>query len=114
MGRNWRERRFASRVCSQLLDLYREARQARPGLEGRDLYRHVVARYLTSTAATADRVLQAAEVSFAEWPVTRPLRFRDVVHFLAVDEFLASRKDSTGWTGGTVGRVVSARISADL
>jgi len=114
MGRTWRERQFASRVCRQLLGLYRETLQARPGLEGRDLYRHVVARYLTSTAATAERVLQAAEASFAEWPVSRPLRFRDVVHFLAVEEFLASQQDSTGWTRGTVGRVVSARITADL
>src|SRR2546430_12945188 len=43
---------------------------------------------------TLFRSLDEAEESYATWPILRALTFCDVVHFIAVSEFLASHGDA--------------------
>jgi|GEM_PF-1543056 len=83
----WRERRFAVRCCDELLRLYETAAASHPGLSGRELYRLVVTTHCGGDIATVQSVLQRAEESYALWPVSRELTFRDVVHYLAVSGY---------------------------
>ena len=62
---------------------------------------------------TADAILRIAEESFATWPVSRDLNFRDVVHYLAVSEFLASHPDSR-WVHTDMRRIVQSSIPHEL
>ena len=47
----------------------------------------VVAEHLGGDVAAAARVIEGAEASYAVWPVSRALTFRDVVHYLAVTSY---------------------------
>jgi hypothetical protein len=80
----WRERRFAAICCRRLLALLKRVAAAQPGLQGAALYRQVVAQHLGGDVTAAARVIDGAEASYAIWPVSRALTFRDVVHYLAV------------------------------
>jgi hypothetical protein len=62
---------------------------------------------------SAEALLERAEESFAAWPARRTLRFRDVVHLIAVSEFLASHGDSS-WIQTNMGREVASQIPANL
>jgi hypothetical protein len=106
----WRERRHTARVSRKLVEAYRRAAAAYPGLQRRALYLHIVIGYLGCAPSAADEVLESAEVSFAAWPVQRALRFQDVVHYLAVTEYTAT----TGWARGNLGRVVASMVPKDL
>jgi hypothetical protein len=80
----WRERRFAAECCRRLLGLCQRIAADHPELTGVALYLKVVAAHLGGDAAVARRVIEGAEESYASWPVERALKFRDVVHYLAV------------------------------
>jgi hypothetical protein len=84
-----------------------------PQLTGRALYRQIVAARNGGDFAAADTVLAAAEQSFATWPADRPLRFGDVVHFLAASELLASHGLGR-WIHADLKRIVAARIPRSL
>jgi hypothetical protein len=109
----WRERRFARRVSRELLKLYRVISASQPGLRGKDLYRRIVMARSRFDAESADTLINQAEESFAAWPVPRELKFCDVVHFIAVSEFLASHGNSP-WIHANVGRVVASQIPHNL
>jgi YHS domain-containing protein len=109
----WRERRFARRVSRELLNQYRIVSAAHPGLRGRDLYRKIVILRTHADPESADTLINQAEQSFAAWPVARELKFCDVVHFIAVSEFLASHGNSP-WIHANVGREVSSHIPHNL
>lgn len=109
----WREKRFATRMCSDLLRLHRIVLGRQPLLRGRALYREIVAAYNGGDFAHANAVLESAEQSFAIWPVERPLRFADVVHYLAASEFLATQPGGR-WIHANMKRIVAARIPHDL
>jgi hypothetical protein len=106
----WRERRYTARISRRLLEAYRHAAAAYPGLQRRALYLHIVIGYLGCAPSMADEVLESAEQSFAAWPVQRALRFQDVVHYLAVTEYTAT----TGWTQENLGRVVASVVPRHL
>jgi hypothetical protein len=111
----WQERRYAAKTSLELLKLYRKVAAGRPGLRREDLYRRVVlARLGGATEASADAILDRATESFATWPAERPLTFRDVVHYLAVSEYLASHNDAAAWTQENMGRVVAKLVPDDL
>jgi transposase-like protein len=111
----WQERQHAARTSRELLQLYRKVAAERPGLRREDLYRQVVlARLGGGTRASADEILDRATESFATWPAERPLTFRDVVHYFAVSEYLASSKDVADWTQENMGNVVARLIPEDL
>jgi YHS domain-containing protein len=109
----WRERRFARSISRELLKLYRIVSAAQPELRGRDLYRRIIIARSRADPAAADALIDQAEESFASWPVARPLKFHDIVHFLVVSEYLASHGNSP-WIHSNVGREVSSEIPQDL
>jgi len=109
----WRQSRHAATVSRELLKLHRFVAQRHPDLKGRPLYRHIVMVRTSADMETADSMLARAEESFASWPAQRDLKFADVVHYLAIEEFLAAHRNSH-WTQVDMGHVVAARIPRQL
>jgi len=91
----WR-RRFAWHASYELLDLYKRIHREEPQLTGRTLYERVVIRRSGLDTKAATGVLMRAEQSFCDWPSGRDLRFRDVVQYVVVDEFLRSHVATLG------------------
>jgi YHS domain-containing protein len=108
-----REKREAYRLSDDLLQLHRDMSAMNPGLRGRELYREVVLAYTGVSSQQANAFLDQAEESFASWPVSRPLNFADVVHYLVVSDLLAVSATSP-WLRASVGRIVSKRIPSNL
>jgi hypothetical protein len=108
----WRERRFAATCAREMVRLHRELSIRFPELKGLGLYHRVVAAR-TGNATAADAVLERAEQSFAIWPVERALTFRDVVHYLAVSEFIATHSHAR-WVYADMKRIVDAQIPSHL
>ena len=104
------ETRFARRYSRELLALYRQVLTAQPALAGKALYAAVVTARLGGDAAQVDAVLRRAEQSFCEWPTEHPLRFKDVVSYLAVTEYLRDHQASPG-TQTNMLNVVSRAIA---
>jgi hypothetical protein len=109
----WRQSRHAKAVSHELLKLHRSVAERHPNLRGPTLYRQIVMVRSRADMATADRLLKRAEESFAAWPTQRDLRFADVVHYLAIEEFLAAHPE-TNWTQTHMGRIVTTRIPRRL
>jgi YHS domain-containing protein len=109
----WRERRFAAARCREMMSLHGTVRSVYPELTGTALYRQILIGRGGSNPATVDEVLRNAEQSFAIWPVARELTFRDVVHYLAVSEFVSSY-DGTPWVHVNMKRVVESMVPHDL
>ena len=109
----WRQSRHARAVSHELLELHRSVTHRHPYLRGRTLYRQIVMARSRADTATADRLLRRAEESFATWPTQRDLKFADVVHYLAIEEFLAGHPE-TDWTEVHMGRIVTSRIPRNL
>jgi len=110
----WQEKSSAAKTSRELLKIYNSVRAARPELRKRELYRLVVVERLGGTLAAADAVLARAAESFATWPVEREVNFRDVVHYLAVSDYLASNSVAAGWTRENLGSVVASLIPENL
>jgi transposase-like protein len=110
----WREKHYAARISRELLELHRRVAAAHPRLTKHELYREIVMARLGGTMAAADAALDRAAESFASWPVERPLTFRDVVHYLAVSDYLAANGDIAEWTQENLGRVVASVVPEDL
>jgi YHS domain-containing protein len=108
-----REQRFVRRVSRELLDLYRTVSARNARLQGRDLYREIVIARKGADAGTAETLLDQAEESYALWPTPRALTFCDVVHFIAVSEFLASH-DDTPWIHENVRHEVDLLVPHNL
>lgn len=108
-----RERRFARRIGRELLKLYRIVSARHPDLRGRGLYRTIVISHTRVDPESAEALLDQAEESFAAWPTQRALKFRDVVHFIAVSEFLATH-DNSSWIHSDMGREVASEIPPNL
>jgi transposase-like protein len=110
----WRERHHAAKTARELLKPYDKVAARHPTLKKRDLYRFVVVARAGVTLADADAILARATESFATWPVERALTFRDVVHYLAVSDYLASNVDAAAWTRESFGRVVASLVPDNL
>lgn len=110
----WQEKHQAAKTSRELLKLYQAVATAQPSLKKEELYRQIVMAHMGGTLAAADAVLDRATESFATWPVERPLRFRDVVHYLAVLECLGSKDYVASWTREDLGRVVASLVREDL
>jgi YHS domain-containing protein len=109
----WRERRFAAKCSRELLRTYRRIATRNPQLARSDLYREVVRSRTGADAAFVDSVLDFAEQSFAQWPVSRALSLRDIVHYLVVSEFVATHREIR-WITADLKRVVRATIPSGL
>lgn len=108
-----RERRYARDCAREMLKLHREFNTRYPELKGHSLYRRVVARRLDGNDLVAEAVLHHATQSFAIWPVERELNFRDVVHYLAVSQYVAMHPGAR-WVHADIKRVVDELIPAQL
>ena len=109
----WRERLHATRTSRELLALYRAISADHPDLSGRELYKLVVMARTRCDLIAANAVLECAEESFAVWPVRRELTLCDVVHYLAVAEFLAAHEDER-WMHSNIKLVVASSVPSDL
>ena len=94
--RNLRERMTAYDTSRNCLRLHREVQQEYPHLSGPLLYQEVVRRYTGLGDKGVLEVLARAEVSYANWPVERELRFQDVVQYLAAQRCLEGRPADEG------------------
>jgi hypothetical protein len=111
----WAEQRFARRVSNELLALYRTVSAKDARLRGRDLYRAIVMARERIDPQSAEALLDRAEQSYATWPTPRAVVFSDVVHYIAVSEFLASQADGHApWIKTDMRREVESRIPDNL
>jgi len=107
------EKWHAWRASRQILDWYKRVSRDQPQLAGRTLYAQVVIRRSGVDAKAAAAILLRAEESFCDWPSGRELRFRDVVLYLVIDEYLRSHALTLG-TQTNMGKIVSRVIPRDL
>ena len=101
-----REKRFARRVCEEMLALHKVVVRQHPDLRGRALYQRIAMVRLHTDAAAADRLLLQADESFASWPTPRDINYGDVVHMVAIREFHA-QYGKAHWIIADMGRIVA-------
>jgi hypothetical protein len=109
----WRERTYARRTSRELLELYHRLATAAPDLTGRSLYERVVAERTGLDSKGVRVIVQRAEESFADWPVERPLMFRDIVLYLILEKRGSSAIDIAG-ARGALGGAVAEIVPPDL
>lgn len=109
----WRERRHVSRTSRVMLSQYRSIASSHPDLLPGEVYQFVVMAHTGCDMATANMILKRAEESFAEWPVSRALKLRDVVHYLTVTEYL-DRYGKDFWLRSEINKLVASRIPGNL
>ena len=107
------EKWFAWRASRELLESYNRARAEEPPVSGKALYERVVIRRSGLDAKAAGGILLRAEESFCDWPGGRELRFRDVVLYVIIDEYLRSHGANLG-TQTNIGKIVARVIPKDL
>ncbi len=91
--REWWQVQRVSRV---MLGRFRGIVRLQPGLERIEVYRLLVQEHVGCDGYTANRILRGAAQSFAVWPEERDLQLRDVIHYVAVTEFLHQRSRPAG------------------
>jgi len=109
----WRERRYVAQASKQMLFLYRTIADLHPAWTPRQHYQLLVLRRTGCDPTTANQILDAAQESFAQWPSNRELTLCDVVHYLAVTEFLATHPTDRGMHS-SLSLVVASRVPAEL
>jgi hypothetical protein len=110
---SWREKRFAQRASREALQLLQQMMTEKPGLKGKALYESFVVRRVGVDAAAAHALVRRAEDSFAAWPVDRAVNFRDVVHYIIVNEHLGEGAAPRG-TRMDMGEIVASVVPAHL
>jgi hypothetical protein len=104
---------YAWRTSHEMLGWYQRVRGEEPQLTGRPLYQQVIVRRSGLDDEAARGVLQRAYKRFCDWPFERKLRFRDVVHYVVIDEYLRSHLTNLG-THTDMGKVVARLIPHNL
>jgi hypothetical protein len=113
-GPGWvTERWFAWHASRELLSLYNRVHREEPQLSGRSLYEQVVVRRSGVDVKSAAGAIRRAEQSFCEWPTERDLKFREVVKYLIIDEYIKSHAEKRG-TYTSMEAMVSWVIPKDL
>jgi hypothetical protein len=107
-----RESRYAAQITRELLQLYWIVTATHPGLPRREIYLKVVMARTGAGEGEAASLLRRAEQSFATWPHERELTFADVVHYLAVSEYLTDGEQIA--TRIDMGRLVAGRVPREL
>lgn len=108
------ERRYAKQAAEELLELYRSEQQEHPELTGQALYEAVIARRVgPNPTISAVEIVKRAEESFADWPVKRDLRLRDVIHYQIFDEYMRQGEVHQG-TRTNIGAAVARIVPEDL
>jgi hypothetical protein len=83
-----RERSRIRRICQESMNSYRKISAETPESSELTRYAQVIQRETGADANTVQRAIRRAEESFASWPVERPVKFRDIVQYLAVTDSL--------------------------
>jgi hypothetical protein len=109
----WRERRYAGQYCRDLLDLHQTVTTRHPDLSGLALYRLILSVRMGDDMDAVETVLQRARESFADWPVSRELCFRDVAHYLATSGYWSDHRDQP-WLQSNLQQVVNSTIPEHL
>ena len=107
------ERWYAWRASRAMLKQYHRARTVGHTLSGRPLYEDILCRHFGFTPAGAAAILNGAENSYCLWPLKRELRFRDVVSYVVVQEYLHINNFLRG-TQTDMRRIVARVIPAEL
>ena len=107
---SYRTRVFAKNESVALLELARRLRGYEPALSGQRLYERVAAERLGCDEVEARDVVRRATNDFAEWPVQRPVTFRDLVSHLIIVRFATGRIDDAS----AILRIVEIVIPSDL
>lgn len=110
---SWRERRHVAHTSRALLAQYRSICASHPELSPNEVYRFVVMAHTGCDTTTARNILNRAQESFAEWPVSRALKLRDVVHYLTVTEYM-DRYGKDFWMRSEINKMVAAKIPNNL
>ena len=107
-----RESRYVAAIIRELLKLHWIVSASHPSLPRRAIYQKVVMARTGADNDEANSILRRAEQSFASWPRERELTFADVVHYMAVSEYLTD--DERLATRIDMGRLIAGRVPADL
>jgi len=103
----------ARRTSRDMLEWYRRVLSEESGLVRRDLYEKIVMRRSGVNGRAAGALVRQAEESFCSWPSWRELRFRDVVSYVVVSEYLRTHEMTMG-TQTRMGRIVARVIPDNL
>lgn len=104
---------YARRASRDLRGWYDRVHSEEPRLTGRPLYNRVLVRRSGLDANAADLVLRRAEQSFSDWSSDRDLRFRDVVLYVVIEEWMRNHLTRVG-ARTHMERVVARAIPGDL
>ena len=107
------EKRFARALAKEQLGFYRRVLSENPDLPRLEIYGRTLMLHAGYDAERARALLRQAEAS-TSWPHDRDLAFRDVVHYLAVSEYLDGRPAERGGTHVVFREIIDKLISADL
>ena len=105
---------YAWRTSCEMLSWHRRVSVEEPQLTGGLLYKEVIVRRSGLDIEAASGVLRRVRQSFCEWPSPRKVRYRDVVHYVVVDEYMRSQLTDFRGTYTNMRRVVASVIPYHL
>jgi hypothetical protein len=96
----------AWRTSRQLCHWYRlTQRDQKKELSRRCLYIQIMHRRSALSTDAAIELIDRAEESYCEWPTKRPLRYRDLVRYIVIDDLM--RQSARGGVRANVAAVVA-------
>jgi hypothetical protein len=110
----WAEKRFARALAKELLGFHRAVRSESPDLPKLEIYARALMLHSGCDAERARHLVRQAEAGVSWWPHDRDLTFRDVVHSLAVSEYLERKPAEPGGTHVVFREIIDQLIPADL
>jgi len=108
-----REQAMARACCAEMLEILKSLESREPGLRGEPLYARAVTQRLACDIARAREIVRLADLSFAQWPEERDVRFRDVVNYLIVHQILGRDAKAMG-AQSDIDRIIRDTIPKDL
>jgi len=104
---------YARRASLRLLKVHDAIRREQPKQTKWARYQEVVVRWSGVDSDAARAVLRRAQQSVSDWEADRDLRFRDVVLYVIVDDYLRAHPERHGARSRmvrTVGRIVAQEL----
>ena len=109
-----KERHLAREVSRRAMASHHAITTGASGLAAEEIYTRVVQQCTGCDRDAAAALLRRAAQSFTEWPEERPLNFRDVVHYMIIEKYLASDRRMHPWARVQLGRIVASVVPAGL
>jgi hypothetical protein len=95
----------AWRTSRQLCHWFRLIKRDQQELSGCALYIQILQRRSALSMEAANELIDRAEESYCEWPTKRPLRYRDLVQYIAIEDLM--RQSARGGVLANVAFVVA-------